>query len=113
MAGIEIDPEAPGYQHFVVRPRPGGGFTRVSARHETMYGTVRSAWESKDGSFELLVTVPPNTRATVYLPATHLAAVTEGGQSLAVGGGVIAAREERDAVVVEVGSGEYAFRTAR
>ncbi len=109
MAGIEIDPEAPGYRHFLVQPRPGGGFTKVSARHETMYGTVRSAWESKDGSFELLVTVAPNTRATVTIPAAKVSQVTEGGEPLSVGRGITAVREERDAVVVEVGSGEYRF----
>jgi alpha-L-rhamnosidase len=112
MAGIEIDPSAPGYQHFVVRPRPGGGFTKVAARHETLYGTLGSAWEAKDGSFELHVTVPPNTRATVYLPGTVLAGVTEGGQPLAVERGVIAVREETDSIVIEVGSGEYSFKSA-
>ena len=112
MAGIEIDPAAPGYQHFFVRPRPGGGFTRVSARHETLYGTVRSAWELKDGQFELQVSVPPNTRATVYVPAPDPSAVTEGGQPLAVERGVTAVREEGNAVAIEVGSGEYSFRAA-
>ncbi len=109
MAGIEIDPQAPGYRHVLVRPRPGGGFTKASARHETMYGTLRSAWELKDGSFELLVTVAPNTRATVSIPTAKLAQVTEGGEPLSVGRGITAVREEGDAVVVEVGSGEYRF----
>jgi alpha-L-rhamnosidase len=50
------------------------------------------------------VIVPPNTTATVYLPAASAAAVTEGGQP------VSGAREESGAVVVELGSGEYTFQ---
>ena len=31
MAGIEIDPAAPGYKHILIQPQPGGGFTSASA----------------------------------------------------------------------------------
>ncbi|MBP1634009.1 MAG: alpha-L-rhamnosidase [Acidobacteria bacterium] len=110
MAGIDIDPAAPGYQHVVIRPRPGGGFTRVSASHETMYGPVRSAWTTGGGAFELRVSVPPNTRATVWVPAADAAKVTEGGQGLAAGRGVTGVRQDGPSVVVEIGSGDYVFR---
>ena len=35
MAGIEIDPAAPGYKHILIQPQPGGGFTSASASHVT------------------------------------------------------------------------------
>jgi alpha-L-rhamnosidase len=109
MAGIGIDEAAPGYKHVLIQPRPGGGFTRVKASHETMYGKVSSAWAFEGGRFELAIEVPPNTRATVRLPGAKLADVTESGRPLAGANGVAGQRQDGDAVVVEVGSGRYVF----
>ena len=53
MAGIEIDEAAPGYKRVLIQPQPGGGFTNVKASHETMYGTVSSAWTMNGDAFEL------------------------------------------------------------
>jgi alpha-L-rhamnosidase len=109
MAGIEIDPERPGYAHVRLAPRPGGGFTRVAASHESMYGRVGSAWHLEDGRFRLEVEVPPNTAATLRLPGASLAEVTEGSRPLAAAEGVGAARQAGSEVVLELGSGRYAF----
>ncbi len=109
MAGIEIDPAAPGYKHFLIQPQPGGGFTTVKASHQTMYGNVSSAWTLKDGRFELAVEAPANTRATVRLPKAQLTVVTESGNPLAHGNGVSNMRQDGDTVVVEIGSGQYRF----
>ena len=112
MAGIGIDEAAPGYSHTLIEPQPGGGFTSVRASHETMYGKVSSAWELKNGRFELSVKVPANTRATVRLPKAQLPLVTEGGQPLSVGNGITGARQDGDFVVIEIGSGQYRFAYA-
>jgi alpha-L-rhamnosidase len=109
MAGIQIDEAVPGYKHVVIEPRPGGGFTSVKASHQTLYGKVGSAWTIKDGTFELVVEVPANTRATVRLLGAQLASVTEGGRPLAVGNGVTAQKQDGGLVAVEVGSGSYRF----
>ena len=109
MAGIDVDEAAPGYERILIQPRPGGGFTSAKASHETPYGRVATAWTIADGRFELAVEVPPNTKATVRLPGSELAAVTEGGQPLGDGNGVVARRQDGDAVVVEIGSGRYRF----
>jgi len=109
MAGIEIDPEAPGYKHTLIQPRPGGGFTSASASHMTLYGRVSSAWKMDGGAFELAVEIPPNTTATVRLPDARLAEVTEGGRPLAAGDGITSWRQDGSAVVVEAGSGLYRF----
>jgi len=112
MAGIELDPTMPGYKHILIQPQPGGGFTNVKAAHQTMYGKVSSAWTLKDGKIEVAVEVPANTRATVRLPKAQLASVRESGQGLTNGNGVVATRQDGNAVVVEVGSGQYRFSYA-
>ena len=112
MAGIDIDEAAPGYKHILIQPQPGGGFTSVKVSHETPYGKVGSAWTLQDGRFELAVEVPPNTRATVRLPKARLASVTESGKTLTDGNGITGHRQDGDAAVIEVGSGQYRFAYA-
>ena len=109
MAGLQIDPEAPGYKHLLIQPQPGGGFTSVKAAHETMYGRAGSAWTLKGARFDLTIEVPVNTRATVRLPKAVLANVRESGQSLSAGNGITDFEQVGDSVVVNVGSGQYRF----
>jgi len=66
MAGI--DTEGPSYKRIVIRPRPGGNITRVSAHYDSIRGRIESSWKVEDGTFKLEVNIPPNTTATVYLP---------------------------------------------
>ena len=109
VAGIDIDPARPGYKHVLIRPQPGGGLTRARASLKSMYGTVASAWEIRDGRFVLEVTVPPNAYATVTLPRARLDQVTEGGTPLGSAAGVRGTRQVQDQAVVEIGSGQYRF----
>jgi alpha-L-rhamnosidase len=109
LAGLNLDPNEPAYRHAVIRPVPGGGLTAVRASLETPYGPLGSAWEIAGGQFRLTTRVPANARATVHLPGARLAAVTESGRPVAGAPGVRGARQAGDAVVVEIGSGEYRF----
>jgi alpha-L-rhamnosidase len=111
MAGLEIDELDPGYKHVMIQPQPEVG-SRAQVSHQSLYGKVSSA-EIKDGEFALSVEVPPNTTATVRLPQTQSANVKESGQPLVKGNGVAGIRDEGDAVVVEVGSGNYHFSYPR
>jgi alpha-L-rhamnosidase len=112
VAGLDADPEEPGYKHIHIRPQPGGGLTSARASLETMYGLASSAWEIADGRLRLDVTVPPNTHATIRLPNTTVAGVTEGGRALGAADGIARVAQDGDAVTVEVGSGRYRFVSA-
>ena len=70
IAGLRLDPDDPGYHHFFVAPRPGGGLTSASATQLTRYGRASVAWTLGDdgSSLRVEVEVPPNTSATVTLP---------------------------------------------
>ena len=98
---------APGYKHVLIQPQPGGGFNSVKASHTSLYGKIGSAWSLENGTFELIVDVPPNTTATVRLPGAQATGVMESGRALAPGNGVSAVRQDGDVAVAEVGSGQY------
>jgi len=112
LAGINYDPERPGFKHIVLHPRPVGDLTFVKASHRSLYGTIRSDWKIEDGTFRWNVSVPPNTTATVYVPAQEASVVTEGGKPAGQAPGVKFSRREARAIVYEVGAGNYAFASS-
>ncbi len=109
VAGIEIDPQKPGYKHIIIQPHTGGGLTYVKASHQSVYGPVASGWELKEGQLRLSVEIPPNTLGTVHLPQARLDRVLEGGQPLAGAKGVIGSYQKGKTAVLEIGSGRYEF----
>jgi alpha-L-rhamnosidase len=102
LAGIRPDPEKPGFKHILIRPFPVKGLTFARASHESMYGRIASHWRRENGRFLLDVTIPPNTTATVHVPAENAAAVKkpEGARLL---------KFENGQAVFEVPSGTYSF----
>ena len=109
VAGVEIDPDRPGYKHALIQPRPGGGLTWVKASEQTMYGRISSSWEIKDGKTTVSAEIPPNTWATIRLPKARLEQVTEGGQPLQSHPDLSNVGQADDAVSINVGSGTYSF----
>jgi alpha-L-rhamnosidase len=107
VAGIEVDPLKPGYEHLLLQPRPGGGLTHAAATLDTRYGTVKSAWKLDGNKLTWHVTVPPNTHATVRVPTTDPASVTEAGK--AIDAKTKSATQEAGAVTLSLGAGEYVF----
>ncbi|NYI78534.1 glycoside hydrolase family 78 protein [Nocardioides panzhihuensis] len=107
VAGIQPDPEKPGYEHFTIAPEPGGGLSHAKASYDSGYGTIRSAWRLDDGDLSLDVTVPVNTTATIVVPTDGDVLVD--GDPAADAPGVISVKRDGDVVRVEVGSGDYRF----
>ena len=106
---INTDPQGPGFKRIIIHPYPVGDLTWVRSEHTSMYGVIRSAWRKEGKTFQLKVTVPVNTTATVYVPGSDVSHVAEGGKPAARAAGVQWVRNENGAVVFEVGSGDYEF----
>jgi len=104
-----IDTEGPGYKRIIIRPQPGGGFSYAKASYESIHGEIVSDWKIEDRTFTLNVTIPPNTTATVYVPARDPESVTESGLPAPGSEGVRFLRMEAGKAVYEVGSGDYVF----
>ena len=83
VAGLQPDPNAPGYRHFFVAPKPGGNLTWAKAELETAHGTIGSQWHL-EGSSALVITaqVPPGTSATVVIPQPFRARIIYRGNPL-------------------------------
>lgn len=119
LAGINPDPEEPGYRHILIQPQMVRDLNWASGSLETPYGPVLSRWERTPERISLEVVIPAGCRATVYLPKLpYMRQVTleESGRPVWKSGqyqpgveGVRKAEERRQDLVVEIGSGHYRF----
>jgi alpha-L-rhamnosidase len=109
VAGLDLDPEMPGYKHILLAPHPGGGLTNANAEFLSIYGKVKSAWKLEGNDFIYEVTVPANTTATVTLPSAQVDQVTLNAQ--AIPATLKESLKQTDkSVSLNVGSGTYTFR---
>ncbi len=110
LVGIRPDSRQPGFKHILLRPAPIDALTWAEASHDTVRGTVSVRWERAEGKLRYRVTLPPNTTATLMLPAKD-DNVTEGGGSVWDAKGVKWLRRNGQRVVLELQSGSYVFES--
>ena len=110
VAGLEVDPEAPGYKRIRIQPQLGGELTYAKATLDSLYGRIESHWTRDDELVTLAVTIPANTEGIVRLPTSAVESITEQGQPLDKVEGIYAVQQEADAVILTIGSGTYQFR---
>jgi len=113
LAGINPNPAAPGFKHFIVKPNLVGGLTSAQASYDSVRGRIVSDWKVKDRRLELTVTIPANTTATVYVPVADPVSVKEGSKAAVDADGVAFLRAEEGRSLFEVGSGTYHFSAPR
>ena len=106
-----IDPIAPGFRRFAVRPVLDPRLKTAGARYDARIGTISTRWQRQgDGGVSLDLVVPANATASVQLPASSSQAIVEGGRPIA---GRFRQSNGRDGrISVEVPSGRYAFRAS-
>ena len=119
LAGINIDPSAPGFERIIIKPHVVGDLKYVSASVNTIRGTVSSSWRREGNSLVLEVSLPVNSKGKVYVPDLGLKnpIVKEGDKIVWKDGayiqgvpGITSGKREAGYIVFEVGSGTYLFR---
>jgi alpha-L-rhamnosidase len=102
-AGIDTMPASPGFKEIVIHPHLDPRMKSAHAEYDSVYGKIVSDWKgSPSGPFSLHVTIPANTSAQVFLPASAGARVTEDDDP-------IDTQREGDSYVIRIGSGTYNF----
>lgn len=109
VAGLNPDDAQPGWKHFVIRPRPGGGVTWAKGEYQSIRGRIAAGWKLENNSIHLHLIVPPNTTATVHVPTGDASAVQEGGRPATEAEGVTHAGVEDGVAIYRLNSGQYHF----
>ncbi len=113
VAGIEPDPQAPGYARFIVHPRCGVQIPTGGGRYHSIRGVIDTQWTLQGERFTLNLTVPPNTSATVILPARALDDIQESGRPLAEAAPhVVPILVQGGKATLDVRAGTYRFESA-
>ncbi|MCR5849975.1 MAG: glycoside hydrolase family 78 protein [Bacteroidaceae bacterium] len=69
LAGIVPDEKATAYRHFFIRPQMVSGISFVRAMKPTPYGDITVDWNLSEQTFDIRLSIPPGTTATLEIPA--------------------------------------------
>ena len=110
LAGIGCDPAGPGFKKTLIHPAMVGDLTWASAAFKSIRGDILCSWTRSESAATLNLTIPPNTTATVFLPAKSPNEITESAVRAERSQGVQFLRQEPGQAVYQVASGQYDFR---
>ncbi len=110
-----IDAADSGFGQIVIRPGPPSLKSNpdrkpidwVKAEYNSPRGRIASEWKQSAGRFELFISIPTNTTATVFLPREPGARVSESGKPVEQAEGVKLVGERNGRAVLKLGSGAY------
>jgi len=109
--GIIPDISGPGFEKFTIRPYMFKELSFAEGEFNSIKGIVKSSWRKESGYFNLDVTIPENTSATLFIPTSNINSITESNQKIKQVKGVTFLRVEGDYGVYSVGSGTYQFKS--
>jgi alpha-L-rhamnosidase len=116
LAGVDIAPDASGFDRILINPRPGAPdseLSSVKALFDSIHGRIACDWKNEPDVFKLNVIIPANTSAAVRLPASSIEDVTENGKPLGRTEGVSELKFEKGVVGFTLGSGSYKLKTVK
>lgn len=113
LAGMQADPEEPGYRHLIFRPQAVDEMNFVRYINQTPYGEGGITWEQGEDLFTMQVSVPVSCHATVFVPASDPSKVLEVKSRTDGDRGVIYKGVEEGYAIYEVESGNYHFKASR
>ena len=108
---LGIQRDEPGFRKFVLQPRPDptGQITWARGHYDSMYGRINSSWKTENGMLTYEASVPGNTTARLYLPASSVDSIRENGKPVKKSKGVTFIGYEEGKAIFELRSGNYIF----
>ena len=108
---LGIQRNEPGFRNFILQPEPDptGQMTWAKGYYDSMYGRISSSWKKENGILTYEATVPANTTATLYLPASSEKSIKENGKPFKKEKGIKFLKYENGKALFEIGSGTYKF----
>jgi alpha-L-rhamnosidase len=108
LCGIRQEKESAAYKRIVIDPSIVG-FTEAKAAYKSPFGIIRSEWNRTDSMLNMDVSIPVNTTARIFIPASDPENVFESGEKLKDVRDIKIAGTENGSLIIEAGSGNYRF----
>jgi alpha-L-rhamnosidase len=109
LAGMNAEPEEPGYKHIIFRPQLVDDLSFVKYFNQTPFGEAGIFWKKENQQLTMQVTVPVGCRATVFVPLLKENRITESGMPVSFFKDIKSVKEEGGYHIFEVNSGQYQF----
>lgn len=110
-AGIKVD--AAGYKTFIIKPEIAKrDINYLKASYHSISGNIISSWKKEKDYLTMLVSIPVNTKANIFIPAIRNATIIESGKNINHSKEIKIKGYHDGYLNVEIGSGEYAFTTS-
>jgi len=104
---LGINPAAPGFEKIIIKPQPAGDLTWAKGEYGSIRGLIKTDWKLNGNDFKMNVSIPANTTATVYILSKPNGSILESGKSVNV------LRYEKEYAVINVGSGDYSYKSTK
>jgi alpha-L-rhamnosidase len=109
LAGIKA--EISGFKEIVMKPETSiAGLNYVNASFDSPFGKIKSNWKRDKKTFNWNISIPANTSATVYLPASNQKSISESGKNITNQKDIEFIRKDGDKMIYKINSGNYAFQ---
>jgi alpha-L-rhamnosidase len=109
LAGINPDPDDPGYRHIIFKPVPPKDISFAKYSNLTPYGTASIGWKKDKGYLSMDIIVPVGCTATVWVPANTEDEVMENGKRIAHSENISFLYMKDGYAVYNIASGDYGF----
>ena len=109
LAGIRTNKTDVAFKKIIMKPTIPAGLDFVKASYNSFHGLIKSEWKNSVDRFEWNISIPANTSATVYIPASSVEEIRESGLAIADIKEIKFIKAEDGAVILEIPSGDYYF----
>lgn len=104
LAGINQTQNSIAFSEVKIKPEIVGNITAAKGTYASPYGNIITDWKKTNQSFEINVSIPANSKAVIYLPASAKDVIKESGKTWNEKIEYTAGK-----VVITTGSGKYHF----
>lgn len=110
LAGMNVDPDQPGYKHIIFKPQFVQELDHVTYYNHTPYGEAGIEWKQHNDKTTVQIIVPVSSTATLYLPLDDsMEKLTSNGHPIDKVNDISILSTDGSSMQLQVGSGSYQF----
>ncbi len=98
-----------GFKEITIKPRIGKDVTFANTTYYSIHGKIVSNWKIENQTFKLQVSIPPNTKAFIYIYAKSKKDIKENNIPVTKSSNVKYIKKQEGYYIFKVDSGEYNF----